>query len=333
MSTENTELAIADDVNLDDFAADFFGQKEAAPVEANPEVTEDADPVDDAPLEDTQSTEVDTLADENETEDEVEDEAPEPAPKKNRFQERIDELNGKFREEERQRQALEAQLTELKAKLEGPKPEPTTPKEVDDGSPNPYDTNEDGTEKYPLGELDPQFIADLTRHAIRQEREAWDQAQKDEADRREAAAAQANLQVEWNGKVEAAQERYPDFAEAGQSLIESLGDLEPAYGDYLASTIMGMDYGTEVLYYLAKNPNEARQIADSGARAATVALGRIEAKFALAGDDKPTPRQKVSRAPAPPPANKGSAVNKPKIKGDEDDLSAFEREFFTKKRR
>src|SRR5690606_13295759 len=94
----------------------------------------------------------------------------EPKPKKSRFQERIDQLNEKARLERERADALESRLRALEEKKE---PTPEAPKETkaDDG-PKPDDKAEDGSDKYPLGEFDPQYARDLIRHTLKQEREA-----------------------------------------------------------------------------------------------------------------------------------------------------------------
>src|SRR3546814_4807298 len=96
-----------------------------------------------------------------------------------------------------------------------------------------------------------------------------------------------------------------DLKEKGEELIENFTDLDEAYGEYLSSTLMSMEYGPDVLYYLASNPEEAKKIVNSGPQKASIALGRLEARFM--DEDKPQQkvRPKVSNAPEPPPTNRG----------------------------
>lgn len=335
---ENENLDVSQDVSLDDFSADFFGQKDAAPVEATTETEDKVDTVeDDAPqLEDTQPEDdaLETEDDDSTDEPEVDEQ---PKPKKNRFQERIDELTNARRESERREETLRIEFEALKARLEqNDTPKPTADNVVvsKNVAPTPDDKNEDGTDKYPLGEFDPRFVADQIRHELKMEAEAAAQEEQAQAERRQQEEAVTQLQVEWESKLNPARERYLDFQEKGQELIDSFSGLDQAYGEYLTTTLMSMDYGPDVLYYLANNPTEAHAIVNSGAAKATVALGRLEAKFALADEEKQTARPKVSKAPAPPPVmNKGSSVSLPSVPGDTDDLNAFETEFFKKSRR
>lgn len=335
MSNEQTPVEDTSD-DLDTFSSTFFGQSEDTKEPASSEEVETVDDdVEDA--KDTHSEiEDDTLADEDDTEEvEAEAKPEDPKPKKNRFQERIDELTGKAREAERREADVKKQLDAILAKLEqNENPKSTaTPTTIEDTGPSPEDINEDGTEKYPLGEFDPQYIRDLTRHTIQQEREAVKAQDAAETQDKEIENQRAALQADWEGKLGPAQERYPDFREKGEELISSFDGIDPAYGEYLTSTIMSLDYGTDVLYYLANNVDEAQKIVNSGATKATVALGRLEAKFAVAAEEKQN-RPKVSQAPTPPVhVNKGSSVAHAEVPDDTDDLDAFASKLFNKKRR
>lgn len=324
------------DIDLDTFSADFFGQSNATPQEeANSEASEEGI-TDDANInDDTVDTQEgddtpDDVKDEDEDGEQSEEIDDEPKPKQTRAQERIEELNRKYREEQRQREALEARLAALeqKGKTEAP-----AHVDVTDTAPHPDDKNEDGTDKYPLGEYDPAFIRDQVTHAFEQKHQELLAREQEEADRQEQEDQRAQLQAEWNDKLVPARERYPDFQEKGQNLVSAFEGIDPNYGEYLTTTLMNMEFGPDVLYYLANNMDEAHKIVQSGAAKATVALGRLEAKFAFANEEKQKARPKVSQAPTPPPANRGSAVAKPSIEADTDNLDDFEREFFKKARR
>lgn len=328
MSTENT-IVEPTETNLDDFAADFFGRKEAAPVETNTEVVEESSEESDAQEEDTHADGDDTSAPDNDDDTGEEEDTPveeAPKPKKNRFQERIDELNGKFRETERKLNEALARLAEKENKIE-----PTTQKVASEG-PKPTDTKEDGTEKYPLGEFDPNFIRDLMKHTLEEESKIREETAKVEKEKREREEAQAALQTNWNEKLVAVQERYPDFQEKGEQMLSAFEGIDAAYGEYLTNTIMDMEYGPDVFYYLSNNLDVAEKIISSGPKKATIALGRLEARFEEA-QEKPISRPRVSNAPPPPERlNKGSAVAAPTIKGDEKDLDSFASAFFKKGR-
>lgn len=342
MSIENENPAEPDDTNLDDFSAEFFGENDTLSDDAKPEVDEEVHDRDDAPPEDNQDTqntnEQDDTTDEGEEdkeddpeEEEEEAEEPKPKPKKNSAQERISELTAARREAERKAEALETRLAELEAKL-APKDEPPAPtrkSEAEATPPKPTDVNEDGTEKYPLGEFDPNFITDLADFRVEQrfaERERQEQEKQEQARLQEAVG---QLEAEWNGQLETARERYPDYNEKIADLQPVFSDVDEHYGGYLSNTLMSMEKGTDILYYLAEHPDEARAIVDSGPQRATIALGRLEARF-LEGESS-TPVRKVSKAPTPPPANKGASAARGRVQPDTDDLDAFETLFFNKK--
>lgn len=336
MNTEETnDIQISDD--LDTFSAELFGQSPSTdPTEAT-EDNQDNDTSDDAPNElnaegDTQgSDESDDDNDEGGSEDGDDSNEPDPKPKKNRFQERIDELTAKAREAERREQATLAKLEEIMQKLD-PKEAPTNKSEADnDDGPKPTDVDENGDDKYPNGEFDPQYQADRVKYLFRKEKEADEAARAVEESNRKAAEQELQLQTEWNNKLNTARERYPDFQEKSESLVNSFSGLDEAYGNYLSTTIMSMEYGQDVLYYLASNPDEAKKIVNSGAAMATVALGRLESKFAFAEEQKQNARPKVSNAPTPPVVNKGSAPTKTTVNGDEDDLDLISAALFKRR--
>jgi len=325
--TDETGTPAAETVaepSLAEFSSEFFGKTEA-PVEEAP--VEETPPVEEATPED------DTLADETseDTSEADEESEPEVKPKKKSVQERINELTAKAREAERRenaeriaREAFEQKLNDAIAKIDQKK-EPE-PKPVKVGGPSPDDTNEDGTEKYPLGEFDPLFIRDITKHTFE---ELKAESDKEEQQRREQATLESQktaLQSQWAEKVEASLETLPDFNEKIQSLSDVTDTISPEFGEYLAATIMSMDRGPELLYYLADHPDEAKQIVSSSPVSATIALGRIEGRLP---SKKETTPPKVSQAPEPPVArNKGTGQFESR---DPNDLARFSKEFFSTK--
>lgn len=335
MSMEDTNIAApAEDVSLDDFADELFGQSKSQPEPASLEKSEEEPAEQDDAQEDEDNTqvgeEVDAPAD-HEDEEEATEVEEAPKPKKNRFQERIDELTSKAREAERKAAELEQRLAKFEKTTE-PEAKPQVVEVQTDG-PSPDDKNEDGTDKYPLGEFDPKFAADVVRHTLKVEREALLAQEKENQARLEREQQEAILQASWNEKLEPAKERYPDFIEKGQNLGATFDNIDPSYADYLSTTIMSMDYGPDVLYYLANNLDEATKIVQSGATKATIALGRLESKFAEADQAKQLARPKVSKAPTPPAhVNKGSAAAKAAVDPNTDDLEEFARALFNKKR-
>ena len=341
MSTEQTPVESVED-DLDIFSAEFFGQNEVEPEPASLEDDSSKYKDRDAKAKDTQNIEDDAdLADEDDDSDEGDgdgdevDEAPtepEPKPKKNRLQERINEVIAREKEAERKAARLEAELEAIKSQL-NPKTEKTTSttKVVDTNRPNPDATNDDGSAKYPLGEFNPQYQADLVNYLFEQKEKEAEAKSAQKTEEAKITAQREALESGWQEKLGPAQERYPDFMEKGQELVDSFDGIDQSYGEYLTATIMGMEYGPDVLYYLANNPDEAKKIVNSGATKATVALGRLEAKFADAEQEKQKARPKISQAPTPPAhRTKGSAAAVIDVPDDTDDLDSFSKKFFKK---
>jgi hypothetical protein len=321
LTTENNSTPITDTTDLDAFSADFFGTAKPD----TPEVDPSNDDADTSSEDDTLATNEAEDTSEAQTDDNEVDDTPVEKPKKQTAQERISELTRARREAERRAEELQRKLEELQTPKSAPatEPEPTVA-----GAPAPDDVNEDGTDKYALGEFDPAFIADLTRYNINKmyaEKEA-EQQQKlaEKAQKQEAEQAV----VEWEGRLQEAEKGdIPDIRDKTVTIVEEFSDLDTGYGDYLASVLMSMDKGTQVISYLADNLEEARAIVALGPQKATIALGRIEARFITPEQGK-TVKPKVTTAPEPPKQFNRGAGGKFTVPDDTDDLDAFEAKFF-----
>jgi chemotaxis protein histidine kinase CheA len=319
--TTEAQIDISDD--LDAFSNDFFGQKPEVEDKA-PDTTTEA-----AEQENTEDqTSEDTEAQDEQDEAEAQEEIPDK-PKRKTVQDRIDEV---VRQREELKRESAAEIAKLRQELEDFKKSQTQVEVESDeaNEPQPDALDKDGEPVYALGEFDPLYIRDLTRFTLEQERTKA-QAEQAEAQRVEAAQKeQQALQTQWNTKLEAATQEYPDLVEKSQTLLNGFTDLDQGYAGYLSMVLMSMDKGPEVLYYLASHPDEATAIVNSGAQRATLALGRIEARFLQ--DEQPAVKPKVSKAPAPPTerarGTNGAFVS---VAPDTDDLDAFASEFFRKK--
>ena len=253
------------------------------------------------------------------------EEKPVKKSRKQTAQERINELTRARHEAEREVAAVKARNAELE---KGTEDSSKDDKETEDvGLPTPDTKNEDGTDKYPLGEFDPAFIRDLTRATINQEKEASRIEQEERQKTEELDRAQAKVQEVWVEEVQHASEKYDDFQDSVANLEDTFKSVDQQYSQYLADTIMSSDYGTEVLYYLSQNMDEAQAIVDAGATKATLAIGRIEANFANQSEKAPTAK-KVTKAKAPPVKRSRGSNSSSGIASDTDDLDAFEKTFF-----
>lgn len=328
MSDSNTNDTTTPTVDtsddLDSFEQEFYGKSEDAPApKENPVETEDEV---DEEVEAEETPSGNDQAATPEDSDDGEEEAPKSQKKRQTAQERIDEITAKYRETERL-------LQEERAKnQQAPKPQPETPAAPEaEGpkAPTPDDVDAEGNALYPLGEYDPKFIRELTRFTIQQESEAARVANiAREQALQEQARAQA-LQQNWQESIAEVSEELPDFMEKTQSLAPVFATVEPEYAEFLAQTIMGMDMGPQVLYHLATHPADAQNLVQRSREQAMIALGRIQGMYDRGGDI-PARGIRVSKASTPPPINKGNKARKA-VRGDTDDLDAFEREFYNRK--
>lgn len=337
-SNASSEENLVDMDNLDTFSENFFSdesvQKTDEPEEAAEENEEEVSENEDdalAPSEDNENEdEADESDDESEEDEPEEEEKPKPRGKKS-AKERIEELYASDKQKEREIARLLAELEKTKAPIEdNTKTEPKPLREqLSAEAPNPDAVDEDGELIYKLGEFDPIFIRDLTRFTINEERKAAQEAEAKEVKQREVEAAQEKLKSSWLEKVQTVEEELPDIREKLASMEDAFEDVDPDYGEFLAATIMSCDFGPQIMYYLSQNIGEAQKIVASGPAAATLAIGRLDARF-----NKPAPEKrnnKPSGAPTPPANRTRGSGSRANVAPDTMDLKAFEREFYVKK--
>lgn len=309
--------------DLDVFSNLFEGRESPQPEE---EKVEDNEPSEKPEAEDAEAEEPEKSEAEDEAKDETEEskDSEEKPRKKPSYQERINQLTAKAREAERAKEALEARVAELEKATSQSKPTEQTSSTPSVPVPTPEDKNPDGSDKYPLGEFDPQYIRDLNRAIIEEE---WARKKAEEEktfrEQQEEKARQA-LDSQWQERVKPALAEYDDFVEKTLDLEDTFKDLDSGYSEYLVSVIKSLDNGPEVLYYFASDLDKARELVRSGPLAATLALGEVNALF----KKQPSPKKeiKVSKAPPPPQVGKG-ATPRVSIAPDTDDLDAFSKLF------
>jgi hypothetical protein len=311
------------DPNTDDLDAftDLFTGK------AKEKIEETVEPDEVEPVSEDDDTEVEDQATEDEAPDGDDDseEKPVEKPKKvNRVQERINELTARAREAER---ALEALRAAQAPKQDEPAPQAPSAPVAGPAGPDPDALNADGTEKYPLGQFDPDYIRDMARHTIETEWARKEQEAAANNQRQQVEQARAEIQNGWVEKLQPALEQHEDFLDKTMELESAFDGLDPQYSDYLVQTIKSLDHGPEVLYYFANNIEEAQKFVKLGPLNATLALGEINAMFK--GQTRKA-EPKVSKAPPPPQVNKGTKT-RTTIAADTDDLDDFEKIFFKRK--
>lgn len=342
----NSEIVDIDDNSLASFEKDFLETEQVPEKPDETEVNEVEDTEEDALAteEDTDaSDEEDESSDEpseetDEEEDESDEEEDEPEPKqkskgknKKSYQQRINELTRERREAERMNAELLRRLEALETReREVSKQEPIKQEQLPQGAPKPDATNEKGEPLYPLGEFDPAFIRDYTKFTIAEETKAIEDKRATEAAQAKVAQEKEAIKSQWIEKVGKAEEEIPELREHIADLVDEFQGLEPAYGEYIATTIMLSENGPAIMEYLSQNIGEAQKIVASGAHAATIAIGRLDAllsKKDVRSNDNDKRNKKVSTAKEPPEqvtrGRKGQSV----VRADTNDLAAFEREF------
>lgn len=317
------------DVNTDDldaFTDLMYGKTSAVDTSEVPETkpvveddTTEPETSDNAENTETDQDDTDTTRDSNQDDNDGKENKPK---KVNRVQERINQLLERERKKEEENASLRQRLAELESKQNEPAPKTPAPTVEDDG-PNPEDT-----EKYPLGEFDPQYIRDLTRHTLQKEREALREQEAKERQAYEEQQARAELDTQWRSKLETVTQQHEDFLDKTIMLESAFEGIDANYADYLVQTIKGLDHGPEVLYYFANNLDEAQRFVRMGPMAATLALGEYNAMF----KGQTRKETKVSNAPPPPQLNKGTNTRKV-VAPDTDNLDDFETLLFNKSRK
>lgn len=320
--TDNEPIEIsADTDDLDSFTDLFSGKLKETPSQPKEEAqSDDVTPVATEPTDD----EDDNTDSDNSENESSEDEQP---PKKiNKVQKRINEVLAKEREARDRADRLQRELDALTNARNTEDPNPTpTPSSVK--GPSPDDINPDGTDKYPLGEFDPNYLRDLNRAIIEEEWSARKAQEAKELSQRQEQEARAAIHQDWVSKLDPFVEQHEDFIEKTLELEDTFSGLDAGYSDYLVQTIKSLDHGPEVLYYFANNLDEAKKFVKMGYGQATLALGEINAMF------KGTTKKevaKISAAPIPPQINKGSKT-RVVVRGDEDDLDAVAKLLFKRK--
>jgi chemotaxis protein histidine kinase CheA len=332
----------SNNVDMDDLDAfsNILFQKEAPAAEAEEKVEAEVDENEDDALETSEDTDAEeeqneTPAEDEESEDEAEEPEEEPKPKpkaKKSAKERIDEITAEKYELKRK---LDEALEKLNSRsTEEDKPqakEPALREQLPADAPSPDTVGEDGELVYPLGEFDPKFIRDLTKFTIAEEAKAFKEQQQKEVEAARLKEAQESLAKDWNSKLDDFEKEHDDVRDSIKEMVGVFQDIDPGYGEYLAGTIMAADNGPDIMYYLSQNIGEAQKIVASGPVAATLALGRLQARLERATpaeQEKERNKSKVSRAPDPPSNRTRGQGGKFSVAPDTDDLDAFEKAFF-----
>jgi hypothetical protein len=207
----------------------------------------------------------------------------------------------------RAREAAEARL----AALEKPANQEARPAPAQDYDPEPDPAN------YEFGLADAKYIADTARWNARQEFIAQEQ-------QRAVKAELAAIENSWNQRIndQKIAEKYPDFME---KVVKGADRDAWALSAVGALLIKNSEFGPDVAYHLASNPEESRRIAAMDPYEQMRAIARLEGRYeALASAPKApaTPPKVAPSAPNPPNRVRG-AGGKFAVEGDTEDFAAF----------
>ena len=245
-------------------------------------------------------------------------EKPAEKPKKATPSERIGDLTAKWRGAERtadtEKQRADRAEAELAALKSGKTPL-TPPAAADTGDDAPPDPS-----KFDYGELDPKYIAALSRHetrqALKEERandEKTRQATAAAAEQREQVAKQADM-------VKAGVLLHDDFDEV---VMQGAREGKWQLSRDLGVLLLDSEFGAEIAYELAKDPEEADRVFKLSPAKQAAYLGRKEATIEAARAALSTKVPKTPQAQTPPKLPKGGSGSN-KVAADSSDFAAVE---------
>ena len=275
MSEVEARLAanIVTSENLAEFAAQKLGLVETP---ANEAVNEDANSAVAEPDAEADQSGQDGEGKDATATDEAKEKKPNPKLER-RFSEitkQREQARQEAQREREQREALEARLKELEAKVNPPAAQPE---------------DELGEEPKPEMFNDmfeyARALAEYTADKKLMERD------KEEKARQAKAEQEAKFQA-WADRVNAAKNELPDFDDMVQS-------SDVRISDPVRDAIIESEHGPKILYWLAENTDFAKKLADMSVFSAVREIGKIEGRFEKAKDPEPKPVVGKSKAPAP----------------------------------
>jgi chromosome segregation ATPase len=230
----------------------------------------------------TEAADAEPVVEQGRSEPDVETEAAAGEKKHNpklekRFSELTKQREAARLEAERERnarEALEARLKELETKVNPPKSEEPDPK------PDPSQFN-DAIEYA-------EALAEWTADKKLRERDQAELARKAEEE-------QSRMRQKFQERLNAVKQDLPDYD-------DMIASSDVAVSGPVTDAIIESDVGPQILYYLAENPDFARELAEKSITSQLRSIGRLEAKFEKSETPKPSvkePVAKKSNAPAP----------------------------------
>lgn len=250
---------------------------------------------------------------------------PERRPRRNDPQKRISDAVGKQRAAERERDAANARVAAMEARLARLEAGGLTNDKKGDSNdardpaapPDPAD--------YQYGELDTKFIADTARfETLKTLREEEQRKQTDQTTQR-VTAAQQEAAAKFKEFEAQGLTRYDDFDEV---VTESAKRGEWALSPILASLLVDSDNGPDIAYHLASNKTEAAKVYAMTPAQQARWFGQRDAVLSSApgasGRVVDTARV-VSQAPEVPRREARGSGSRQQVSPDTPDFAAFEK--------
>lgn len=203
---------------------------------------------------------------------------------------RIDQLTRRWREAERERDALRAQLMQLQAQMSGgAQPQPQPQQALGAQPPDPS--------KYPLGVVDEQYHRDFVSYQQRIAHEAAYQAMAN-------MVHQAFVQQLSEAYEERAKELFGDLSELREAEERVLGVLaQTQIGNAVGQAVSVSEVGPLVMKYLADHPDELRRLRKMTPALAARHIGRLEERLIAERKTAAT-----TKAPPPPRTVRGGST-------------------------
>lgn len=245
--------------------------KQAAPAPKEPE--QKIESADSETVETEQDDDAELSADSNE---ESEDSEKSKGKKKGGFKRRIDKLNARVAEREKELEYWRQQA--LKASEGKPTEQPKEARQTTSGKPDPeaYDSHAE-------------YVEALTDWKVSQF-----YAEKAAADQK------AQMQTEQQKALKAHVDRFQAYAEKNPDIHELIEDVQDiAMPSAVQEIIVSSENGPELMHELAKNRARYAEICKMSPLAAARAIGAIEAKLSSGSSEQATSSKKVTGAPRP----------------------------------
>lgn len=225
--------------------------------------------------------------------------------------------------------AQKARIAELTERAEKAEKDAADAREAAEKAGVSLDSADDGTalpeepdaSKYEFGEHDQNYIKDRAKWEAKMELLA------DQAKARFKAEA-TSLEAKWTKNLAGAVSKYPDFDEV---VVKGAEENKWACPPVISLAIKDSEYGPDIAYSLAKDPNEALRISKLSPLEQAREFGRLEERQHVKAnppappkEEKPEPR-KETKAPTPPKRRVSGAGGKFGTAPDTDDFRAFEK--------